>query len=318
MFVTIEDTEPRLPFLPPPKGFLFYNDQRTGGMRSVDRHGDITATVVAALNEASGAPPLTADPTRILVDTGSQTTCMRKIASFGVTKKTPPTGDFGIPFALLDGGNSRHTVKHGGPLYIVTVGGAIPIKISKAVHARNFGFDILSVGVMEKFGATIVLGPSACLEKGKTSIALSGHCGLFLLGVSTATYLSGAGAALTATRQRLQMPELEATATPIHDASTAPLHDNTISKSKARLRRPTLTNHVHNPGAAPWTPTAQYAEIFAGVSSMSSAAKAHGGEIAMLIEKEPVARESMRRCFRTRRSKATSTTTRSGSSSSAS
>ena len=64
-----------------------------------------------------------------------------------------------------------------------------------------------------------------------------------------------------------------------------------------RLRRPTLTNHAQNPDTAPWTPTVQYVEIFACTGSMSSAAEVHGDEIAMLTEKEPVARGKLRRRF---------------------
>ena len=56
---------------------------------------------------------------------------------------------------------------------------------------------------MRKSGVTTVLDPSARLEKGKTSIALSRHSGLFFHDASTATYPGGAGAALAATRQRL-------------------------------------------------------------------------------------------------------------------
>ena len=82
---------------------------------------------------------------------------------------------------------------------------------------------------MEKSGVTILLDPSARLEKGKTSIALSRHRGIFFLDVFTAAYPGGAGAALTATRRRQQIPELEATAAPTHDASATPLHDSTIS-----------------------------------------------------------------------------------------
>ena len=84
---------------------------------------------------------------------------------------------------------------------------------------------------------------------------------------------------------------------PTHDAPATPLHDSIIPKSEARLRRPTLTNHVQNPGAAPWTPKVQYAEIFAGVGSTSSAVETRGCEIDMLTEKEPTARENLRRHF---------------------
>ena len=177
----------------------------------------------------------------------------------------------------------------------MTVDGAIPIKISKAVYAPSFGFDILSVGVMETLGITTVLGPNARLEKGKTSI-LSRHRGLFYIDAVTTTYSGGASAALTATRRRPQMPELEAIAAKTHDASATP-RDSTISKSETRLRCLTLTNHVKNPDATPWISTVQFFEIFAGAGSMSSAAKAHGGEIAMLTEKEPAARENLRHRF---------------------
>ena len=99
------------------------------------------------------------------------------------------------------------------------------------------------------------------------------------------------------------MPGLEAIAAPTHNTPTMPIHDDpqevefssdapaipfhgrTISKSEARLRHPTLINQVQNRNARPRTPTVQYVEIFAGVGSMPSAAKAHGGEIAVLTEK---------------------------------
>ena len=85
---------------------------------------------------------------------------------------------------------------------------------------------------------------------------------------------------------RHQIPELEAIAAPTQDAPKLPLHGSTISKSETRLHRPTLINQVYNPNAKSWTPTVQHIEIFAGVGSMSSAAEAHGGEIAVLIERE--------------------------------
>ena len=82
MFVTIGETEPT----PSANPFLFFNDPSRGDMRSVGQHCDIAATVAVALSEASGAPPLAVGATRILIDTGSQATCMRKFASFGGTQ----------------------------------------------------------------------------------------------------------------------------------------------------------------------------------------------------------------------------------------
>ena len=93
------------------------------------------------------------------------------------------------------------------------------------------------------------------------------------------------------------MPELEAIAAPAHDLPTLPLHDRTISRSETRLHRPTLANQVHNPNAESRTPTIQYIGLFVAVGSMPSAVEAHGGEIAMLIEKEPIVRENLRRSF---------------------
>ena len=71
MFVTIGDTEPRLPFPPSRNEFLFSNDPRNGDIQIAGLHGDIVATVAAALSEASGTPSLAAGATRILVETGS-------------------------------------------------------------------------------------------------------------------------------------------------------------------------------------------------------------------------------------------------------
>lgn len=46
-----------------------------------------------------------------------------------------------------------------------------------------------------------------------------------------------------------------------------------------------------------WTPAVQYAELNAGGGALSIAAEAHGGEIAMLTEKEPIARANLRPHF---------------------
>ena len=78
--------EPRSPLPPSRREFPFFNDPRTGDMRIVGRHGDIVATVATAFSEASEAPRLATGATRILVETGSQATCMRKLASFGATE----------------------------------------------------------------------------------------------------------------------------------------------------------------------------------------------------------------------------------------
>ena len=83
----------------------------------------------------------------------------------------------------------------------MTVLGAVPIRISKAVCAPTFGFDILSVGVMETSGVTTVLDPFPRLEKGDTRIELSRHRGLFYLDTFTGTFPGGVGAALLAARQ---------------------------------------------------------------------------------------------------------------------
>ena len=56
IIVTIEDAGPHLPFPPTKREFLFFNDPRTGDMRSAGRRGDIVATVAAALSEANGSP----------------------------------------------------------------------------------------------------------------------------------------------------------------------------------------------------------------------------------------------------------------------
>ena len=104
---------------------------------------------------------------------------MCKFASFGIAQKTPPTGECGLPFALLDDGNGRYAVFHDDTLNIVTVESGVPIKVSKAVYAPSFSFDILLVDVMEASGVNTVLGSNARLEKGKTSIGLSRHRGLF-------------------------------------------------------------------------------------------------------------------------------------------
>ena len=134
---------------PSDKPFLFFHDQCNGNMRSAGQHGGICTAVAAALNEASGAPPLVPGATRALVDTGSQATCMRKCASFGsggfgVTQMTPPTGDCGLPFALLDGGNGKHVVEHSGAPNVVTVeGGAkninLYINFNIISHETNAG-----------------------------------------------------------------------------------------------------------------------------------------------------------------------------------
>ena len=118
MFATIEDAEPDLLFPPPPKEFLFFNDLRNGEVRSAGRYGDIVATVAAALSEARGAPPLPVGATCLLVDTGPQSTCTDNFASFGVTQKTPPTGEFGLSFAwrqctISSYETSKGKVQHG-------------------------------------------------------------------------------------------------------------------------------------------------------------------------------------------------------------
>ena len=84
MFVSISETKPPLSDKP----FLFFNDQRTGNMRSVGQYGNVTATDAAALGEGSGAPELKVGATRFPADTGSQSTCANEIGSFGITHKT--------------------------------------------------------------------------------------------------------------------------------------------------------------------------------------------------------------------------------------
>ena len=291
MFVTVGETKPT----PSDKPFLFFHDPRSGDMRSAGQHGNIVATVATTLNEASGAPPIAADATRVLVDTGSQATCMRKFAPFGVAQMTPPTGAFGLPFALLDGGNGNHVVEHGDTLNIATVECGIPITFAEAAFAPSFGFDILSAGAMEDSGATTIAGTNTRLVKDNTCIDPSKFHELFYLGVLAGLFPGGIDAALSATRRRRRIPELEvipeleATTAPAHDVPTLPLHDITISKTETRLHRHTLANQVHNPNAESWTPTVPYIGLFADGGLMSSAVEAHGGEIAMLIEKELIA-----------------------------
>ena len=96
-------------------------------MRGVDQYGNVAAMVAAELGKGSGAPELKDGAIRFLVDTGSQSTCANEIGSLDITQKTPPTGEFGLPFTLLDGGNGRHIADHGGALSVVTVEGGIPI-----------------------------------------------------------------------------------------------------------------------------------------------------------------------------------------------
>ena len=90
------------------------------------------------------------------------------------------------------------------------------------------------------------------------------------------------------------LPEPEAITAPTHGTPALPLHGGTISKCDTRLRRPTLISQLQNPETEPHIPTVKYVEVFAGVGSMSSATEARSGEIAMLTEKEPVARENLR------------------------
>ena len=118
-------------------------------MRSVGQHGGVIATVAAALNVANGAPLLADGATHVLVDTGLQSTCVHLFEASGITRPTPPTGDFGLPFALLDGGSCKLTVRHGGTLHVATVGGGTPTTVAKAVYAPTFTIDITSVGVIE-------------------------------------------------------------------------------------------------------------------------------------------------------------------------
>ena len=63
MSVTIRETKPP----PSNRPLLFFHDPRGGDMRSVGQHGDIVATIAAALNEVSGALLLAAGATRVLV-----------------------------------------------------------------------------------------------------------------------------------------------------------------------------------------------------------------------------------------------------------
>ena len=122
MLVTIGETEPP----PSANPFLFFNDPSNGAMRSVDRYGGIVATVAAALSKASGSPPFAVGATRVLIDTGSQATRMRKFVSLGITQMTPPSGDFCQSFVPLDGGNGKHAVEHSGPLNIAIIEGGVP------------------------------------------------------------------------------------------------------------------------------------------------------------------------------------------------
>ena len=211
MFVTIGDTEPRWPFPPSLSEFLFFNDPRNGDTRSVDRHGGIAATVAAALSEASGAPPLAAGATRVLINTGSQATCLCQLASFGITQKAPPTGKFGLHFMLIDGGNGRHAVENGGALSIVTVGGGAPIKISKAVYPGTRRPSVSTSFRPASWKPPVSprsLTPTRAPRRARPASLYRRHRGLFYLGIFTATYLGGVGATLIATRRRRRIPAM--------------------------------------------------------------------------------------------------------------
>ena len=141
-----------------------------------------------------------------------------------------------MPFALLDGGNGRHLVDHGGPLNVATIEDGIPITFTKAVHALSFAFNIISVDGIEEAGVTTIFGPNARLEKGNFIIPMGRYRGLYYLDIYTGTYPGGVGAA---PRRRHWMPGFEAIAAPTHDAPTLPIHGSTISVSETRLHRPT-------------------------------------------------------------------------------
>ena len=122
---------------------------------------------------ANRAPPIADGAMRVLVVArGSQATCMQHLGAFGATQPTPPTGASDLPFAPLDGGGCKYSVRHGGPLSVVAGGGDIPITFAKAVHSPTFTFDIISVGVIEEPGVATILGANQYLVKGSTVVKL--------------------------------------------------------------------------------------------------------------------------------------------------
>ena len=229
---------------------------------------------------------------------------MQKFAPFGVTQMTPPTGDFGLPFALLDGGNGKHAVEHGGALNIVTAEGCAPIKISKAVYAPSFGFDTLSVGAMEISGVTTALGPKPRLEEDSTCIDLPTHRRLFYLGVCAATSPGSINAALIAIRRRRRMPGLftdhiDATPPPATTPDTRTRGDRRTDARRTEAVTPRqhhhqerdapASSHAHQP-----SPQSERQVVDTGGLVHRNLRRrrldfergqAHGGEIAVLAEK---------------------------------
>ena len=63
------------------------------------------------------------------------------------------------------------------------------------------------------------------------------------------------------------------------------------------MYRPTLTNYTCDPNATSLTSKVQFVELFAGAGSLSMAAEARGGEIAVLTQSEPIACKNMRHRF---------------------
>ena len=91
----------------------------------------------AALSEANEAPPLArrrrgARPGRHRIARDAQ----RPLKSFGVTQPAPPTGVFGLPFALLDGGSRKHKVLHGDPLNVVLAPAGAVADVDQTVRRR--------------------------------------------------------------------------------------------------------------------------------------------------------------------------------------
>ena len=111
-----------------------------------------------------GARPERRDVRRVLVDSGAQAHTFN--GKYALTNGARPTGEFGRPTHLVDGGGVRPAITACGEYVGCLAGTTDVVQISDVCYSPSFQADVLSVGVLRRSGRlTYVREPGAAASR---------------------------------------------------------------------------------------------------------------------------------------------------------
>ena len=140
-------------------------------------------TLVAVNAPARREPPPGEGVIRLVIDSGAAATKQKSDAVFVTNMRSEPGGSWGQPRRLAGAGGTTHEAGFCGPVAFRTVATSQCPVFKDAVFMPSPGGDMVSVGLLNKYGIDMIFGNQPRLHKDGIEIPFETHDGHFYLDV---------------------------------------------------------------------------------------------------------------------------------------